>query len=166
MSSIESHGDEVYQPHEGDEPAEARPDLDNALDEPGLDEMLDTGYSPPERPLAVNDSATTAEGRLVGETLDQRLARELPEPDPDEPAWEEPADENAEDPQAGSVRAGRLAPEDEAGPTRHVSVVAHDVGVNGGAASAEEAAMHIIEEPDETESGTGGSGYEGAADGE
>ncbi|WP_327281327.1 MULTISPECIES: hypothetical protein [unclassified Streptomyces] len=125
-SSTESYGDEVYQPQESDDPAETRPDMDNALDEPDLDETLDSGYSPPERPLAIDDPATTAEGRLAGENLDQRLAREVPEPDPDEPAWAEFADEGGGGPQPGPVRAGRLAP-------------------------AEEAAMHIIEEPDEGE---------------
>ncbi|MGW6979192.1 DUF5709 domain-containing protein [Streptomyces sp. NPDC054932] len=149
MSSTESRGDEVYQPHDGDDPAQGSPDMDNALDEPGLDEMLDTGYSPPERPFAVNDSATTAEGRHTGETLDQRLAREVPEPEGDAAAWNEFADESADAPRSGPVRAGRLAPAEETGPSRNISVVAHDVGVNGGAASAEEAAMHIIEEPGE-----------------
>ncbi|MEV7558349.1 DUF5709 domain-containing protein [Streptomyces sp. NPDC089795] len=153
MSSIASHGDEVYQPHEGDDPAQASPDMDNALDEPTLDETLDTGYSPPERPYAVNDPATTAEGRHTGETLDQRLAREVPEPDGDEATWNEFADESDEAPRSGPVRAGRLAPADETGPSRHISVVAHEVGISGGAASAEEAAMHIVEEPDENSEG-------------
>ncbi|MBT2478848.1 DUF5709 domain-containing protein [Streptomyces sp. ISL-94] len=161
MSGTESHGDEVYQPHEGDVPAEALPDMENALDEPGLDETLDTGYSPPERPLGVNDPATTAEGRHTGETLDQRLAREVPEPGPDdEGTWDEFADES-DAPQAGPVRAGRLAPAEETGPSRHISVMAQDVGVNGGAASAEEAAVHIVEEPDETGGEEGGFEPEG-----
>ncbi|MEU8774308.1 DUF5709 domain-containing protein [Streptomyces sp. NPDC048606] len=162
MSSTESHGDDVYQPHEGDEPSEAAPDMDNALDEPGLDETLDAGYSPFERPLAVNDPATTAAGRHAGESLDRRLARELPEPDAYDESDEEGADESGEPSQAGSVRAGRLAPRDEPGPPYHVSVVAEDVGVNGGAASAEEAAMHIIElpeEPEESEAGEGSEAY-------
>ncbi|MGW7329668.1 DUF5709 domain-containing protein [Streptomyces sp. NPDC054840] len=150
MSSTESHGDEVYQPHEGDDPAQAAPDMDNALDEPTLDETLDTGYSPPERPYAVNDPATTAEGRHTGETLDERLAREVPEPDGDGATWNEFADESADAPRSGPVRAGRLVSVDETGPVRHISVVAHEVGVNGGAASAEEAAMHIVEEPGES----------------
>ncbi|UQW99614.1 DUF5709 domain-containing protein [Streptomyces sp. RerS4] len=152
MSSIESHGDEVYQPHEGDDdPARAMPDMENALDEPGLDETLDTGYSPPERPLAVNDPATTAEGRHSGENLDQRLARELPEAEADaeDVTWGDIAAEGEDASAAGHVRAGRLAARDESRPPHHVSVVAEDVGVNGGAASAEEAAMHIIQEPDE-----------------
>ncbi|MER6448087.1 DUF5709 domain-containing protein [Streptomyces venezuelae] len=149
MSSTESHGDEVYQPHDGDDPSQVAPDMDNALDEPTLDEILDTGYSPPERPFAVNDPAATAEGRHTGEALDERLAREVPEPDGDEAAWDEFADEFADAPRSGPVRAGRLVSADETGPARHISVVAQDVGINGGAASAEEAAMHIVEEPGE-----------------
>ncbi|MFD9355680.1 DUF5709 domain-containing protein [Streptomyces sp. NPDC060031] len=153
MSSTAPHGDDVYQSADPDDPAEAQPDMENALDEPGLDESLDTGYSPPERPLAVHDHGTTAEEGHTGESLDRRLAREVPEvdADADERTWEESADGGGEPAQAGPVRAGRLAPSEEAGPGHQLSVRARDVGVNGGAASAEEAAVHLIEEEDEGE---------------
>lgn len=154
--STAPHGDDVYQPADPDDPAASQPDMENALDEPGLDENLDTGYSPPERPWAVNDHGTTPGERRAGESLDGRLAREVPDvdADPDDPTWEGFADETGEPAQSGPVRAGRLAPSEEAGPGHHLSVRARDVGVNGGAASAEEAAMHLIEEEDEN-SGTG-----------
>ncbi|MER7465364.1 DUF5709 domain-containing protein [Streptomyces sp. NPDC097981] len=154
MSSTESQGDEVYQPQDADDPAQAQPDMENALDEPDLDETLDTGYSPPERPLAVADHGTTAEEQHLGETLDQRLARELPDPDAADVAdWDESAETADVAPEAGPVRAGRLADTEETGPVRHISVLARDVGVNGGAASAEEAAVHLIEEEGEGEGG-------------
>ncbi|MBT2467743.1 hypothetical protein J7E97_07630 [Streptomyces sp. ISL-66] len=158
-SSTAPHGDDVYQSADPDDPAVSQPDMENALDEPGLDENLDTGYSPPERPWAVNDHGTTPEERHAGESLEGRLARENPEvdADPDDPAQDEFADETGEPGQAGPVRAGRLVLSEEAGPGGRRSVRARDVGVNGGAASAEEAAVHLIEEEDEEQESEGGT---------
>ncbi|MFJ6793240.1 DUF5709 domain-containing protein [Streptomyces sp. NPDC091268] len=171
MSTTAPHSDDVYQPDDPDDPAQAQPDMENALDEPGLDESLDSGYSPPEKPWAVNDHGTTAEEAHLGESLDRRLAREVADTDPDadsrsqdgagEPDRGEFTGEAGETPQSGPVRTGRLAPSEESGPGHNLSVRAHDVGINGGAASAEEAAMHLIEEEDEedaegeTEGGSG-----------
>ena len=46
-------------------------------------------------------------------------------------------------------RAGRLVAEDEgAHPDDEEDLVASDVGIDGGAATAEEAAMHVVEEDD------------------
>lgn len=81
-----------------------------------------------------------------GESLDQRLAQETPDVEPpegdeigDQPGGDgEPAEEVA-----GEARAGRLAPTDQATPRPRTDVTAQDVGIDGGAASAEEAAMHI-----------------------
>lgn len=158
-SGTPTYGDDVYQPADPDDPAEGQPDMENALDEPGLDEDLDTGHSPPERPLAVNDHGTTAQEGHAGESLERRLAREVPDVDAEaeERARNEMADETGEPAQAGPARAGRLAPSEEAGPGSHTSVRARDVGVNGGAASAEEAAVHLIEEGWEGDEG-GSSG--------
>ncbi len=50
------------------------------------------------------------------------------------------------DPEAGAERAGRLAPA-TASPHRN-DVIAHDVGIDGGAASAEEAAVHVLHDED------------------
>ncbi|MEU6759484.1 DUF5709 domain-containing protein [Streptomyces sp. NPDC046685] len=143
-SADESYGDDVYQPQEADEPAEAQPDLENTLDEPGLDDQLDTAYVPPDRPLAVDEKGTTADEQRTGETLDERLAREVP----DVSAQDDEASDEAGDPLlAGADRAGRLAPVADPAPQRHISVLARDVGIDGGAASAEEAAVHTMEEP-------------------
>ncbi|MFJ7154274.1 DUF5709 domain-containing protein [Streptomyces sp. NPDC101118] len=160
MTENDARADDVYQPQDADQPGELQPDLENTLDEPGLDDRLDTADSPPERPYAVAGPATTGRELRDGTTLDQRLATEVPEPDPrgaadgngigDLPGGEgEPVDD-----QAGTRRAGRLAPADDPGPGPHphLSVRAHDVGIDGGAASAEEAAVHVIDEDDE---GTG-----------
>ncbi|MDT0347374.1 DUF5709 domain-containing protein [Streptomyces litchfieldiae] len=154
MSDEASMGDEVYQPPEygtRDDPADV--DLDNALDQKQLDETLDEGYSPPEKPLAVNDHGTTARGKRDREPLDQRLAEEVPdvhEPEGngigDQPGM---AGEPLADEISGEDRAGRLLRGDS-GLTRHPDgIVAEDVGIDGGAATAEEAAMHIAEDEQE-----------------
>ena len=54
--------------------------------------------------------------------------------------------------EVGDLRAGRLVEPDE-GVREDVEkdLVATDVGIDGGAASAEEAAMHVVEEPRPTE---------------
>ncbi|MEU3721707.1 DUF5709 domain-containing protein [Streptomyces sp. NPDC031705] len=145
MSSADgSYGDDVYQPQETDEAAEAQPDLENTLDTPNLDDILDTAFVPPDRPLAVDETGTTAAEQHTGESLDQRLAREEPEVS----AEEETPDETGEASLAGPDRAGRLTSVDEGAPDRHISVLARDVGIDGGAASAEEAAVHVVEEPE------------------
>ncbi|GHF25711.1 hypothetical protein GCM10010218_03000 [Streptomyces mashuensis] len=150
--SDDAMGDEVYQPVGGPD-AQDNPELDleNALGEDALDEVLDRGWSPPERPLAVDHTGTTAREQHDGETLDQRLAEEVPDvtaPDGDGigdlPGGNgEPVDE-----ETGDARAGRLVASDDWMPHRRNSVAARDVGIDGAGASAEEAAMHVIpEEP-------------------
>ncbi|MFJ7586785.1 DUF5709 domain-containing protein [Streptomyces sp. NPDC097617] len=150
MSETGARGDDVYQPQPEDEPSELQPDMDDSLGEFGTDALLDQGYSPPERPHAREGDDTTGEAQRRGESLDERLAREIPEQEPaagdgigDLADGEgEPVDE-----QAGGPRAGRLAP--VAASPHANSVLAHDVGIDAGAASAEEAAVHIIEDPEE-----------------
>ncbi|WP_435971468.1 DUF5709 domain-containing protein [Streptomyces sp. Qhu_M48] len=150
MSQNDGRGDEVYQPQPQDEPSELQPDRDDSIDEPDTDALLDQGYSPPERPYASERNDTTAEGQRRGESLDGRLARERP--DLESPAGDgigDLADGDGEpvDPQAGRERAGRLAPATDF--PHENNVRARDVGIDAGAASAEEAAMHVIQDPDE-----------------
>jgi hypothetical protein len=103
----------------------------------GVDDPLDEGYSPPER-----YSMLIREGEH--ETLDERLADEVPEPDPYAPQEEEVLDDG----EVGDERAGRLVdPNEGIGPDLESDLVGNDVGIDGGAASAEEAAVHIV--PDE-----------------
>lgn len=110
------------------------PQEDTLLDR-GVDNILDEGYSPPERPPAPNRLETHLEQQL-GESLDDKLAQEEPE------VW-------ATGRPAGDVepdRAGRLAP-DEADPTGGPSdaIMATDVGIAGAGAGAEEAAVHVTD---------------------
>ncbi|MFE0453705.1 DUF5709 domain-containing protein [Streptomyces sp. NPDC058914] len=150
----ETMGDDAYQPTGSNEEQEdAGPlDLQDALDERTYDETLDEGYSPPEKPLGVTKHGTTAAEQHEGETLDQRLAQEVP--DVSEPVGDGigdlPGGEGEPvDPEAGGERAGRLVAPDE-GAHRDVTKeeIAEDVGIDAGAAGAEEAAMHVVDEED------------------
>ena len=101
----------------------------------GVDDVLDEGYSPPER-----YSQLIREGEH--ETLDERLNEEIPEPDPYAVVEQ---DEILDDGEVGDERAGRLVdPNGGIGPDLERDLVGNDVGIDGGAASAEEAAVHIV----------------------
>ncbi|HEY0891160.1 MAG TPA: DUF5709 domain-containing protein [Nocardioides sp.] len=118
------------------------------------DDPLDAGYSPPEKYSAGQGYGNTPWEEEHRETIDQRLGQEIPEPDPyDEAAVEAgdatEADEYAQDPEAGSDRAGRLVdPDQGSGPDEEKDLVGQDVGIDGAGASAEEAAMHVVDEDD------------------
>jgi Family of unknown function (DUF5709) len=70
--------------------------------------------------------------------------------DKDEQQRSDEAERETEFPQrneVGSARAGRLvAPDQGFGEDADADLVADDVGIDGGAASAEEAAVHIIDD--------------------
>ncbi|MEU0676499.1 DUF5709 domain-containing protein [Streptomyces sp. NPDC006172] len=146
--------DDAYQPTgTNEEQADAAPlDLQDALDERTYDDTLDEGYSPPEKPLGVTKYGTTAAEQHEGETLDQRLAQEVP--DVDAPAGDGIGDlpqgeGEPVDPEVGDARAGRLvAPDEGAHPDATKEETATDVGIDGGAAGAEEAAVHVIDDRD------------------
>lgn len=148
----EPMADDAYQPTATNEEQEdAAPlDLQDAIDERTYDDTLDEGYSPPEKPLGVTKHGTTAAEQRTGESLDERLAEEVP--DAAGPAGDEVGDlpggeGEPVDPEAGTERAGRLvAPDEGAHPDRTKETVADDVGIDGGAAGAEEAAVHIVED--------------------
>lgn len=92
----------------------------------------------------------TAAERRQGESLDQRLAEEVPEPDaPDGDGLGDCDGTDGEllDNEVGSARSGRLvAPDEGAHEDEESALIATDVGIDGAAASAEEAAMHIVDE--------------------
>ncbi|WP_137148835.1 DUF5709 domain-containing protein [Mycolicibacterium sp. CR10] len=126
---------------------------EDTLIERGGADILDEGYSPPEQPYGPGAFGPP-------ETLDQRLAEEEPDPasrvnvmfDDAEQQRSDEAERASEFPpraQVGQMRAGRLlAPDRGFGDDTEAELFAQDVGINGGAASAEEAAMHIIEDDD------------------
>lgn len=148
--------DDAYQPTgSNEEQADAAPsDLQDALDERTYDDMLDEGWSPPEKPLGVTKYGTTAAEQHAGETLDQRLSQEVPEtgvPAGDGIGDLPDGEGEPVDPESGRDRAGRLvAPDEGAHPDTVKELTAQDRGIDGGAASAEEAAVHVVDaEPDE-----------------
>src|SRR3954447_13501777 len=110
---------------------------------PGDVDGLEAGYSPPDRPYALDDDELTVAGQRADETLDERLAREVPE--------EVPVDVD---------RAGRLADPEQLGARERTDAVGgQDVGIDGGAASAEEAAVHVVDlgaDPDDLADAEGG----------
>ncbi|HSX99774.1 MAG TPA: DUF5709 domain-containing protein [Streptomyces sp.] len=146
----ENMADDAYQPTGGNEEQEdASPlDLQDALDERTYDDILDEGYSPPEKPLGVTRSGTTAAEQHEGETLDDRLRQEVPDVEvpPGDGIGDLPGGEGEPvDAEAGTDRAGRLVAPDEGARTDTTKeLVAEDEGIDGGAAGAEEAAMHVV----------------------
>ncbi|MGW0838941.1 DUF5709 domain-containing protein [Streptomyces sp. NPDC002787] len=150
--SDESMADDAYQPTGSNEDQEdATPlDLQDAVDERTYDDILDEGYSPPEKPLGVTKSGTTAAEQHEGESLDDRLRQEVPDVEvpPGDGIGDLPGGEGEPvDPEAGADRAGRLVAPDEGARTDTTKeLVAEDEGIDGGAAGAEEAAMHVVPE--------------------
>jgi|SRR5579859_2642825 len=125
------------------------------------DDPLDRGVVPPERWSAGVRYGVTAGEQEQGESLDQLLSEEEPDPalaydeDDDEDEDDEDLDAGDEDvdglllDDGPDPRAGRLVAEDEgAHPDDEEDLVATDVGIDGGGASAEEAAVHVVEEDD------------------
>ncbi len=122
---------------------------DSLLDR-GVSDALDEGYSPPERWSAAERYGNTPWEEEHGESLDQRIAQEEPETDPYRPYGEgdqEQVDDDRGGGEVGGVRSGRLVADEEGSwVDREQDVFSHDVGIDGAAASAEEAAVHVIDE--------------------
>ncbi len=136
--------------------------LEGEPGEPGTD-PLDRGVAPPERWSAGIRYGVTAEEQEEGESLDQLLDEEEPDDALDftdgepEDVEDVESDEDAGDEDVDGLllddgpdpRSGRLVAEDEgAHPVDETDLVARDAGIDGGGATAEEAAMHVVEEDD------------------
>ncbi|MEV4508953.1 DUF5709 domain-containing protein [Dactylosporangium sp. NPDC049525] len=123
---------------------------EDTLSDRGLVDALDEGYSPPEKPLGLNAFGVTQAEAQRGESWDQRIAQEEPDPstrpDLDDYGTTTESDEFFDAGEVGDRRAGRLvAPDEGWGEDEEKDEIGSDVGIDGGAASAEEAAMHIID---------------------
>jgi hypothetical protein len=145
-------GDEVYQP-EGPDVREDEGILDpeDTLEDRGSD-PFDEGWSPPERPLAVEHRGTTAREQREGESLDEKLAEERTDPAMEAPAEDDDdldgdeGDEPLGDKAGTPAHTGRLKVLDEGAhlDAEH-DMLAEDLGIDGAAsASAEEAAVHLF----------------------
>jgi hypothetical protein len=122
-------------------------DPEDTLDD--RDELAE-GYSPPEHTRATEGWGTTARETAEGESWEGRLAREVPDlaDDADNDGLGDSEDTDGElvDEEVGDVRAGRLVASDEgSGADTDEELYASDEGIDGGAASAEEAAVHVID---------------------
>jgi len=153
VDSGDGWGDDVYQPDPEDSEIKEDTgvlDSEDTLEYDGVDDPLDRGWSPPERPWAVEHTGVTAEERRRGETLDQRLSEELPDravPDGDGIGDCTGTDGELLDQEVGSARSGRLvAPDEGVHEDEESALVASDVGIDGAAASAEEAAVHVVDD--------------------
>ena len=140
---------------DGTDPEEASGVLEpeDTLDgNPGVRDVLDTGWSPAERPWAVDDWGTTGAEEAAGESLDGRLRRELPDGVVDEgDGLGDTSDTDGElrDDEVGDERAGRLVNANDGGSSdTDDEMWARDEGIDGAAASAEEAAVHIVRDRD------------------
>lgn len=148
-------GSESYHGYSVDDETQPQGDGDSLVEDRGLAEPLDEGYSPPEKPSAAQGFGNTPLEESMGESLDQRLGQEVPEPDPYEEA-DEMAIEQIEDPAAepfepaasrevGDARSGRLVEPDEgAREDVDAEAAATDVGIDGAGSGAEEAAVHEL----------------------
>lgn len=118
--------------------------VEDSLLDTRIDDVLDEGYSPPDREPSVHVPTESEEAR--GESLDELLSAEVPE------IWAQDEDnlfdESGEE--VGGARAGRLVSVGSDGYSdTEKDLLAGDVGIDGAGASAEEAAMHVIDEYDQ-----------------
>ncbi len=150
----------TYEPgDDGNNDIEDSVDLDQVFGDDDVDATVyETGYSPPEKPLGMTRFGTTNAEEAEGESLDQRLAQEVPDPNLAADLEASPSDENVDSvdntriededlrySEVGEDRAGRLVDTNEGfGEDREKDLLGNDVGIDEGAASAEEAAVHII----------------------
>jgi Family of unknown function (DUF5709) len=154
-----SERDETQHESQDLEDYEVEDASDTLIGEPGSYDPLDRGVAPPERWTGAIRSDNPDR-----ESLDELLAEEEPDVGSDaDDEWDDDEDaEDDEDEDEGDEdvdglllddgpdpRAGRLvAPDEGAHPVDVTDLLATDVGIDGGAATAEEAAMHVVEEDD------------------
>src|SRR5882757_9721171 len=99
-------------------------DSSDTLEDDPAGDPLDVGYEPADRYEGVNRFGTTVAEQRQGESLDQLLAEEEPDVDP----YAQGDDEGL-------------------GPDEDDQAFAEDAGIDYGGASAEEAAVHITDDP-------------------
>ena len=130
-------GDTVYEAgNDTDDDQTYAVDSDDTLIDVDTDELAETDWSPPDREPKNTRFGMTEVEELEGETLDQRLAEEVPD-----------VGETIGTDESVEPRAGRLvAPDEGAHEDSESDAVAADLGPAGYASSAEEAAMHVVEE--------------------
>lgn len=138
---------------------------EDTLDQDDVEDVLDRGFSPPDSDRGSRAHGVTAEEQGREETIDERILQEVPDPDSaygapdnesgldeeriggDDPDAIDAEDDWLGDGEVGNRRAGRLvSPDEGVGEDTEADLIGEDVGVDGAAASAEEAAVHVIDE--------------------
>ena len=141
VSSMSDGDQEIYGDYSVDD--EDQPGNIDDLGDDTVDDELDRGYSPPEKYSAGQGYGNTPWEEEHRETIDQRIGQEEPDADP----YAETDDDFLDDGEVGDRRAGRLVDPDEGlGEDEEKDLVGDDVGIDDAAASAEEAAVHIVED--------------------
>ncbi|MFF2362755.1 DUF5709 domain-containing protein [Streptomyces sp. NPDC058122] len=148
-------GDEVYQPGGPDiREDEGILDPEDTLESRGSD-PFDDGWSPPERPLAVDHLGTTAREQRQGESLDEKLAEERTDPALRDPDEDDESDDLRDD--GGEPLDNEVGPDPEerflaldvgAHDDAEHDMIAEDVGAEGDAEPAEQADVHLIPDDD------------------
>jgi hypothetical protein len=158
-------------PERDDSPAPLDEDQlqpEDTLVQEDVEDVLDRGYSPPDRAHGSLAHGVTAQEQAREETIEERIRQEVPDPGSaygapdDEGGLDGPRRVGGDDPdsipeeddwlgdrEVGDARAGRLvAPDEGLGEDHEEELLGEDVGVDGAAASAEEAAVHVVDEED------------------
>src|SRR3954469_3877142 len=119
---------------------------EDVLEDDGYGEVLDRGYSPRDTAVVGDD---------YDDDLGQRLAREVPDDDEDDDEDGDGlgdvlgTDGELRDDEVGEERAGRLSEGGDGYGDDEDELYAEDEGVDGAGASAEEAAVHVVRDPDD-----------------
>jgi Family of unknown function (DUF5709) len=113
---------------------------DDTLIDRGVHDVLDEGYTTSENWSPLQGYGNTPAEMKQRETIDMRVVQEEVEVVREHGPW----NPDGEDREVGGNRAGRIVDARTGG-----EAFGTDVGIDGGAASAEEAAMHIIEPVDD-----------------
>lgn|GEM_PF-309550 len=141
-----SEYDDVSVPEESEQLDQLQ--ADETLVDRGVDDVLDEGYVTGENWSAAQGFGNTVTEMRIGETLEMRIAQEEQPGVVIEGPWNP---DPTEDREVGRARAGRLVDANGGvpGEDNEPRSIGHDVGIDGGAATAEEAAMHIIDDADD-----------------
>ena len=139
VRGYDTGGDDDDVERDDTDEASLRLEPEDVLEDDSTADVGDEGYVPQDRPWAVDDPAVSGEE----ESLDQRLAEE----EPDTGSEDDGTDGELRDDEVGDARAGRPAEVDagsEGAADPEPDLEAFDEGRAGGAASAEEAAVHVV----------------------
>jgi hypothetical protein len=138
-------------------------DSSDTLAGPPGDDPLDRGVATPERWSVPIRSGGTADEQAQGESLDELLAEEEPDVGEQGNGTDDVADldENAprddvrrfQREEGPDLRAGRLVSGNDDSEVKYIDdgeAIGLDAGIDSGGATAEEAAVHVLDEEDDS----------------